>query len=41
MNTSCWVLETATDIDAQLLKVTSSNDILVVVIANEPQSLYK
>lgn len=31
--------ETATDIDAQLLKVTSSNDILVVVIANEPQSL--
>ena len=31
--------ETATDIDAQLLEVTSSNDILVVVIANEPQSL--
>lgn len=31
--------EKATDIDAQLLKVTSSNDILVVVIANEPQSL--
>ena len=30
---------TATDIDAQLLEVTSSNDILVVVIANEPQSL--
>ena len=30
---------TATNIDAQLLEVTSSNDILVVVIANEPQSL--
>lgn len=30
---------TATDITAQLLEVASSNDIMVVVIANEPQNL--